>query len=288
MPITTHTDPKICIWQLNLNRSNIAQNAFLHTISPHDADLLLLQEPYINPLNSLTTSTYAWRVVYPTGHHDWQAKGHTTRSTILVSTRLPTDAWQQIPVLSPDITAIRLSTANGPVHISNIYNDQGHDTTLQHLRRATTNSHRQCSRPITQNTQNCMYTLWAGHFNRHHPIWELHSNSHSLTNRYLQAAEPLIESITDFGMQQLLPGGTPTLEALATGNHTRPDNVFADAELTNLMIACRVTPAFRPPNTDHYPIAIIFDLALQRIDHAARRNWRTDWDGFRTALEEEL
>lgn len=256
--MTRDTNTTIRMWQLNLNRSNIAQNAFLHTISPHDADILLLQEPYINPLNSLTTSTFAWRVVYPTDHHDWQAKNQTTRSVILVSTRLPTDAWEQLPVQSPDITAVRVTTARGTIHIYNIYNDQGHDQTLQTLRATTIDPARQHEHDNLQRN----YLLWAGDFNRHHPLWELDTNPHLLTNRYLNAAEPLIELLADFGMQQLLPGGIPTLEALATGNHTRPDNVFADPDLTDYMIACKVTPVFRPPNTDHYPIAITLDLAL--------------------------
>lgn len=256
------------MWQLNLNRSNIAQNAFLHTISRHDADILLLQEPYINPLNSLTTSTFAWRVVYPIGHHDWPAKGQNTRSVILISTRLPTDTWEQTPVQSPDITAIRLSMDGEYIHVFNIYNDQGHDRTLQTFQTATSRQARRREERNNinnnTNTNNRNYVLWAGDFDRYHPLSELDSYQHLLGHRYRTAAEPLITLLADFGMQQILPGGIPTLEALATGDHTRPDNIFANSNLADHMVACKVTPVFRPRNTDHYPIAVTLDFTLQR------------------------
>lgn len=237
------------IWQANLNRSNIAQQAFLHTFSPHDADLLLIQEPYMNPRTTLTTATYGWRVVYPTRHHDHHAKGHVSRSIILVSTRIRTDAWEQIPVCSPDLTVIRLRTSLGPVYIINIYNEQAGDDTLHILRELMRTLPRD-ARPFLKPGQR-FYVLWAGDFNRHHPSWELDSNPHLLTSRYLNAAAALTELLVDFGMQQLLPAGIPTLQALASGNYTRPDNVFGDVELADLMTACKVEPHFRPPNTDY-------------------------------------
>ncbi|EPS97081.1 hypothetical protein FOMPIDRAFT_1099446, partial [Fomitopsis schrenkii] len=89
--------------------------------------------------------------------------------------------------------------------------------------------------------------IWLGDFNRHHPIWEDERNTHLLTETYLDNAQPLVNLLSVFDFQMLLPPATPTLEAANSKNHTRPDNVFASQELVGSLVRCRTAPELCPP-----------------------------------------
>ncbi|KAJ8589707.1 hypothetical protein M405DRAFT_700139, partial [Rhizopogon salebrosus TDB-379] len=68
--------------------------------------------------------------------------------------------------------------------------------------------------------------IWLGDFNRHHPLWDEDRNTQLFTNQYLDAAQPLLDLIADYGMIMTLPKGLPTLQSTSSKNWTRPDNVF--------------------------------------------------------------
>ncbi|KAI0083050.1 hypothetical protein BDY19DRAFT_868602, partial [Irpex rosettiformis] len=84
-------------------------------------DIALIQEPFLQPGNTLTSASHMWRVVYPTKHHDWNERGHRTRAVTFINTKLSTDIWEQLPLDSPDSVAIRLHTPIGHIVIINIY-----------------------------------------------------------------------------------------------------------------------------------------------------------------------
>jgi hypothetical protein len=128
--------------------------------------------------------------------------------------------------------------------------------------------------------------LWMGDFNRHHPLWEELRNQHLFN---YTAAQPLIDLIADYGMIQLLPCGLPTLQALCSGNWTRPDNVLGTEHLLNAVTTCITAPELRGPRTDHVPIHLILELEPTRIVEEPRRNWReVDWDDFNKRLSDLL
>lgn len=83
----------------------------------------------------------------------------------------------------------------------------------------------------------------------------------------------------------MLPPETLTLQALATGNHTRPDNVFASENISELFISCTTSPEKRPTRTDHYPILIDLDIAPRQANEPQKRNFRNvDWIIFNEVL----
>ncbi|KAL6302090.1 hypothetical protein BKA93DRAFT_710261, partial [Sparassis latifolia] len=84
-----------------------------------DFDIVLLQEPYLDPRTSLTRATSHWIVVYL--HTHYSDAGARTHSVILVSKKIAGESWSQIKVDSPDITAVSLCTPSGTLHIFNIY-----------------------------------------------------------------------------------------------------------------------------------------------------------------------
>lgn len=73
-------DPNLLqICQLNVNKSNTAQSAFLHDIASFN--IVAIQEPHIDFLKN-TRAWTNWKVFYPTNHKD---NNTTTRSIILMN-----------------------------------------------------------------------------------------------------------------------------------------------------------------------------------------------------------
>ena len=170
------------------------------------------------------------------------------------------------------------------LHIFNIYNPQDSQRALRTLARATRAA---CE---TRNDHlDDPLVIWLGDFNRHHPSWEDPTNTHLLTERYLDDAQPLLDLLAAFDFHMLLPPSDPTLEAANTKNHTRPDNVFASADLADCLVRCRTAPELRPPRTDHYPIVTELQVDVQRTEPRTFRNFRkVDWPRFRTTLAVHL
>ncbi|KAG2035452.1 hypothetical protein BDR03DRAFT_1062080 [Suillus americanus] len=93
--------------------------------------------------------------------------------------------------------------------------------------------------------------IWLGDFNHHHPLWEEERNEHLID---YNAAQPLMDLLADYGMNQPLPKGIPTLQSSSSGNWTQPDNVFCTDHSMDFFTACGTNPALRGPKTDHVPI----------------------------------
>jgi ribonuclease HI len=87
----------------------------------------------------------------------------------------------------------------------------------------------------------------------------------------------------------ILPPNIPTLEAFATGNFTRPDNVYLTEEATDLVTSCNTHPESRPSKTDHFPIHTTLSLSTPSALFRPRRNFRmTDWEKFQSTLARHL
>jgi hypothetical protein len=128
-----------------------------------------------------------------------------------------------------------------------------------------------------------------GDFNRHHPMWEMTSNSHLSTAANLDATGILINLLAECNLIQALPPGIATLEASNTKNHTRPDNIFCSAEIEQMFTKCSVEYQLRPIITDHFPIISTLDLQPEHITTAQRPNFRdVEWEDFREALSSHL
>ena len=84
--------------------------------------------------------------------------------------------------------------------------------------------------------------LWCSNFNRHHPLWDEDQNHHLFTASALQAADRLLEKITDHNMVMVLPKDIPTLEAKSTKNWTWPHNVFCSTNTEECIVLCDTDP----------------------------------------------
>ncbi|KLO17454.1 hypothetical protein SCHPADRAFT_809372, partial [Schizopora paradoxa] len=110
----------------NLNKSPAAQAAFLHYFTPDKFDIIAIQEPYIDFLRNTRASSH-WTTVYPSNHigssGNHRSGTQTTRSLILVNSRLRSLSWNPIPTDCSDLTGIQITLHSGKVILFNIYND---------------------------------------------------------------------------------------------------------------------------------------------------------------------
>ena len=128
-------------------------------------------------------------------------------------------------------------------------------------------------------------TIWLGDFNRHHPMWDEERNTHLFTKAALEAAQPLLDMISRYDMQMVLPKDIPTLEVCMTKNFTRVDNIFCSTELHDSFISCDTMPQWRPQKTDHMPIIAVMEIEPERAVQVNKHNFRMmDWMEFRKML----
>ncbi|KIJ46646.1 hypothetical protein M422DRAFT_107600, partial [Sphaerobolus stellatus SS14] len=74
------------------------------------------------------------------------------------------------------------------------------------------------------------------------------------------------------------------LRAMATGNLTRPDNIFATSRVADTLKRCRTIPEEQPTHTNHFPIKLVFDTTLQ-----TKENFKdVDWTEFNEHLSTGL
>ena len=150
-----------------MHKSRYAHQYILNTANPADWDILAIQEPWLDAFNN-ARGFHHWRILYPPTHlHD---DSQCTRSIILINSNISTDAYSQIPVPCPDITAVRFHGEHGTLSLLNVYNDCSHNDSFTELSRHLLAN----QPPSTPSPVDPM--IWLGDFNRHHPLWESADN----------------------------------------------------------------------------------------------------------------
>ncbi|KAG9120597.1 hypothetical protein FRC07_003847, partial [Ceratobasidium sp. 392] len=264
----------LVIWQLNVNKSNEAQLAFVHDPIISNATILAFQEPYLDHKGK-SRFPPLWSTIYPTTH----ARKDTprSRSFLAINPMLSTNDWEQVDCDSADVTAIRLGTDKGIILIINAYNPCDSNATIPHIE------------TLLKGAAKGEQVILLGDFNRHHPLWDEDRNAHLFTTANLDLAQELIDLTGAHGLDMALPKDIPTLEATRTKNHTRPDNVFLAPDLMQDLVCCNTHPDRRPPHTDHFPIYTeIQTLPTFAPSRKVRNFKKMDEKVLRKALEEGL
>lgn len=106
------------------------------------------------------------------------------------------------------------------------------------------------------------HIIWLGDFNQHHPLWKEERNHH-LYN--YETAQPLLDLMADYSLDQALPKGMLILQSASTRNWTCPDNVLCTDHTLETFIMCKTNPALRGPKTDHIPIQSVLELTVPRV-----------------------
>lgn len=270
-------DQRLTIRQQNINKSCDATLSLINTVNPKNTDIVAIQEPYLDQFKN-TRSTKAWKVVLPSYHR----RDGEERSRALTMVNSQIKEWDQIKVDSPDVVGIKVKTEIGQVLIINLYVDIAHSEAIQKAAEAT---RRETSRGRRDRT----HVIWLGDFNRHHPRWDELRNVHLFTTENLDRAQGLIDQVDTLGLQMVLPGDTPTLKAMNTGNYTRPDNVFASEGIVETLETCQTKEEEMPPRTDHFPIITQVATKTSKMPMRTVPNFRgTDWKEFEQVLQPKL
>jgi ribonuclease HI len=274
------------IWQQNCRKSEFTQQCLTNALKPDKFDICLIQEPYLDHLNN-TRSSPDWTAVYPPTHY--LDNSPRTRSIILISPLIGSDICTVIPIKSPDITAIQIETQRGSVRIFNIYNDQNNNSATDCLQGWIQTPRHYTLPPTPAMSRSTMtFTIWAGDFNRHHPMWDEDHQDGLFTTAALDEAETLIDTVARAGLTMALPKGINTLKT-SQGNWTRPDNVFVSHELTDYIVKCDSNVQRTPGGADHLAIDITLDVEVQRQEKTESYLWKdVDWNDLRKELRTEL
>jgi len=240
------------IWQQNLNKSLTSQLHLINTAHPNDWDVLILQEPWIG--HTGTRSSPYWRVIYPNTHYSDNAK--TTHSLIFINTNIPTNSYTQIQFHNADVTGVCITHDTQKFYVINVYNDCNHNESMETVSDFLTQQFSEDHIPDDN------HIVLAGDFNHHHAWWEGDHNAHLTSSE--ASLQPLLDIIYRFDFRMALPPERPTLQALSTGNWTRPDNVWCTSHTLDLLTRCDTNPGSRGPNTDHLPILTILDAPISR------------------------
>lgn len=268
------------ILQINLNKSTTAHYELMNSNAQHEWDIILVQEPYVHPTHKHIATPRGFRQVYPSAK---AREGGTPRSGIWVSERLKTGSWNEVNVLdSKDVTGIKIRGDFGQLTIFNVYNDCNNDDST-----TTLDQYIQEHRNEIYGTDK--HVIWAGDFNRHHPMWDRDEDDRLFTSQATAAARDLIYMLSEWDMEMILPKGIPTLCHMRSKRESRPDNVFCTDSLTDRIVACNVRLPERCLSTDHYPIATIVNIDKHTFRAPPRPNFKeADWDKFQEHLETKL
>jgi endonuclease/exonuclease/phosphatase family metal-dependent hydrolase len=266
------------IMQQNVVKSLEAQLALLEAVV-EGFEVVCIQEQYID-FREQSRAFMTWRSVYPQSGGD---ADHRQRAVTWIHTKLATDTWHTLQIDSPDIVGIIMNTSRGKTRIFNIYNNCMHSESIDMLKQYFR------TREVREMEEEGVEDVWVGDFNRHHPMWDEARNSHLFMAANLDVAEELLEVAVERGMEMTLPKGLPTLEARATCNLTRPDNVFCSASLIEAIVKCDVHPEDCLPIADHFPIVTHLNTSIQQAVVETKKNFRAvDWKELVKLMTERL
>ena len=182
----------------------------------------MIQEPSISTYRTHVNHS-AWRLYRPT----MQTDAVRFRSLIYVNRRVSTSTHRQIPCNHPDVTAIKIWTAESQILIFSIYIPPvplftGDDASALPALTAIQNT----ITAATQNEQRSTSTILSGDFNRHHPMW----GDNHISSRFIEDASDLIDFFQSHNLHSCLPRGTPTYWALNNpGQNSIIDQTVTDS-----------------------------------------------------------
>ncbi|EED15319.1 conserved hypothetical protein [Talaromyces stipitatus ATCC 10500] len=161
-----------------------------------------------------------------------------------------------------DLDTLHLQFKNGKeariVHIHNIYNlvesqNENQPSTLPDLRKALESDREE-------------EHLLIGDFNLHYPMW-----GGVQSRKTSEEATDLLELITDYHLELLLPVGTKTRQD--NGEPSTIDLVFGTWLLSESIISCGLTGNDLDHNSDHLLITTLLSLTTTRHPERKRRLW---------------
>jgi len=134
-----------------------------------------------------------------------------------------------------------------------------------------------------------LWNISLGDFNLHHHLWDEEHNGHLFTRGNLEKSQVSIDVLAEFNLQMALPKDIPTLQALSTGNHTRPNYIFISSLVAGSVIRCTMIPDKRQVRSDHILVVTEVNRFLEEWVELPCPSFRlADWKGVREILTSRL
>ena len=237
--------------QLNISKSSTVQQSLLNDGELRDFAVLAIAEPHARTINDrLITS--------PMGHRNWTKLVPTSkregrwpiRSMMWVRSDIEVT---QVAIDSADLTAAILKLPGRRILVVSVYiPGQDPEALLQEIQRMEESIQSTRRRYGTR-----VDIVLLGDFNRHDQLWG--GDDSSLQRQ--GEADPIIDLMTAYSLQSLLPRGTVTWEN--GGNSSTIDLILASSELAQEIIRCKGHNTEH--GSDHRAIESVFDVILLRL-----------------------
>ena len=260
-------ETNLCVLQLNIMKSGPRMEALINDHQSRDLDVLLIQEPSITTYRTHVHHS-AWRLYRPTAESD----ADRFRSLIYVNRNVSTSSHRQIPCNHPDVTAIKIWSANSQILLFSVYippvplhapdeaSAQGVLSAIQESIQSTSVSDRATA------------VVLSGDFNRHHPMW----GGNHIQPRFIEDASELVDFFQTHGLHSCLPRGTATFWSLShPGRTSTIDQTVTDRH--SQLVKCHLY--HDNYGSDHRATYSEWSLTTTRKPTAAARKAydRADW-----------
>jgi ribonuclease HI len=205
--------------------------ALINDHQSQNLDILLIQEPSITTYQTHVNHS-AWRLYRPTVETD----AERFRSLIYVNKRVSTSSHRQIHCDHPDLTAIKIWTADSQTLVFSVYlppvplftpNEVSAESAFTAIQNTITSN--------LQEDRRSTSVILSGDFNRHHPTW---GGNHILPH-FIEEASELIGFFQTHSLRGCLPRGTATFWPLNDpGKSTTIDQTVTNRP--DLLVKCHL------------------------------------------------
>lgn len=219
------------ILQLNMMKSGPRMEALINDHQSQNLDVLLIQEPSISTYQTHVNHS-AWRLYRPTVETD----ADRFRSLIYVNKRVSTSSHRQIHCDHPDLTAIKIWTADSQILLFSVYlppiplftaDEASAELALTAIANTITSN--------LQEDRRSTSVILSGDFNRHHPTW----GGNHIPPQFIEDASELIDFFQAHNLRGCLPRGTATFWPLNDpGKHTTIDQTVTNRP--DLLVRCHL------------------------------------------------
>lgn len=252
--------------------------ALINDHQSQDLDILLIQEPSITSYRTHVSHS-SWRLYRPTTETDKTR----FRSLIYVNRNLSTSSHRQIACDHPDITAIKIWTAESQTLIFSVYippvplfasDNTSAEPALTAIQNTISNA--------TQDGQRSTSVILAGDFNRHHPTW----GGNHIPPRFIEDAIDLVNFFQTNRLHGCLPRGTVTYWSLnRPGRNSTIDQTVTDCP--DRLVKCHLY--HENYGSDHRATYSEWNLQTQRNSIRKRKAYtRADWTKIGHEIQEQI
>jgi hypothetical protein len=258
---------KLALLQYNVNKSRSkVQIGLFQDPRILRFDIIALQEPWRNRHNQKGyNSQNAFTLI--------EVESLETRVATYISKDIPIEQWNEI-YKEKDLISISIQKGPKKVYIHNIYLAPS-----PHRNRETPEALQKVLELIQLEGEHIL----LGDFNLHHPLWNPENNGHH------RIANSLLESLTNRGLELILPPKTVTRDCQRGPHHEQStlDLIFTTVRLVE---ECRIATELEQ-SSDHLPIMTTLQFPHNtetRTTGPQKRNWKAlDQESFIEAIDKE-